>query len=261
MRELVFLGTGTGMPRRSNCTAILIREGEQNLLIDAGGGHDIIRSLHASEIEPGSIQRVFVSHYDSDHILGVVPLVRVFNRGGGKHEIICSEDVKKGIDSMFQYVAHDHFEEAGNRLKVSVVGDRTQIAINTWELTFFDVRSPDGSPQLGLVLTFPDSVRLAFLGDEPMRDHYLDLIGGVDVLVHDAFCLSRDENRFKPHPKNHSTVAEAAANAKRAGAKTLVLYHMEDETLESRKREYAKEASRFFDGPVFVPVDLDRFEF
>ena len=188
-RELVFLGTGNGMPKRSSCSSILLRDGTQNLLIDTGGGQDLVRNLFAAGIDPKSISDVFISHYDSDHILGIVPLVRTFNRGGRNHTIHCSADVKKAVDSLFQYVAADHHKEMGDRLTVNVANDRSKVKIGNWAVTFFDIKSPDGSPQLGLVVEFAEGKKLVFLGDEPMRNHYLDLVQGADVMIHDAFCL------------------------------------------------------------------------
>ena len=45
-------------------------------------------------------------------------------------------------------------------------------------------------------------------------------------------------------------------------AKILALFHMEDQTLPSRKELYAKDVKKSgFAGEVIVPVDLDQLDF
>ena len=39
---------------------------------------------------------------------------------------------------------------------------------------------------------------------------------------------------------------------------SLILYHTEDKTLETRKERYSAEASTAFGGQVLVPDDLER---
>jgi len=73
--------------------------------------------------------------------------------------------------------------------------------------------------------------------------------------------LDNQQDHFNPHPKNHSIVKEAAQNASRTLAKKLVFYHMEDETLATRKQTYLEEAKQNFSGEIFVPADLDQIEF
>ena len=138
--------------------------------------------------------------------------------------------------------------------------DRLEYELNDWKIVFFDIKS-NKSPQFGCKILFPDSSSLAFLGDEPLRDHYLDIVKGSTAMIHEAFCLDDQESEFKAHQKNHSTAKEAAENASRAGAEKLLFYHMEDRTIGTRKVEYTKEAEAYFKGEVFVPVDGDTYEF
>lgn len=114
--------------------------------------------------------------------------------------------------------------------------------IKGWEITFFDVKS-DKSPQMGCCIKFPDSKKLAFLGDEPLREHYIDIVKNCDVLIHNAFCLDSQQDIFKPHEKNHSTVKEATINATKIKAKNLFsiweIKHLKrgkKNTLRKRKR-------------------------
>lgn len=40
-------------------------------------------------------------------------------------------------------------------------------------------------------------------------------------------------------------------------AKNLILYHTEDETLQTRKKTYTSEARTVFNGNIFVPDDFE----
>lgn len=262
MRRLLFLGTGHGMPIASSCSSILVEDDENNLLLDAGGGHDLLVNFNKAKYKPTMIRNIFITHYDSDHILGIIPLVRAFHRWAPpqRRNIFCSPEVKRAIDSLFQYVAKKHYIPVKEYLNFRVIKNNEVHNISGWEITFFDVKS-DKSPQMGCRIKFPDGVKLAFLGDEPLRNHYLDIVKDCDVLIHNAFCLHQQQGLFRPHEKNHSTVREAAINATKINTKKLVLFHLEDKTLKTRKKEYLKEAQAHFSGDIFVPQDLDSWAF
>ena len=264
MKKLTFLGTGHGMPIASSCSCMLLEDNKNNLLFDTGGGHDILVRFTQANKKPTLLQNIFISHYDSDHILGFIPIVRALHRWNPrpteKIKIFCSSDVKKSLDSMFEYVAQKHWKPVQDVLEFKIIKDGETHKTGDWNLQFFDLKS-NGSPQLGCTVTFSDGKKLAFLGDEPFREQYKKIVLNPDILVHNAFCLDDQEKIFKAHEKNHSTVKEAAQNATKIGAKTLVLLHMEDKTLETRKKKYKTEAEKYFSGKIVVPLDLDSFQF
>ncbi len=263
MRKIFFLGTGHGMPVRSSCTAILLEDEKNNILFDAGGGHDVLNRFHDAGKDPSTVENIFLTHYDSDHILGLVPIMRAWHRWAEpkKRMIFCSIEVKKAIDSLFVYVAKKHYDPVKENINFVILEDRLEYTLNGWKICFFDIKSPGSSPQFGCKILFPDKASLAFLGDEPLREHYLDIVKDSTVMIHEAFCLDGQETEFNAHQKNHSTAKEAAENASRAGVKNLLFYHMEDRTIGTRKVEYTKEARQYFKGEVFVPIDGDVYEF
>ncbi len=99
-RRMLFLGTGNGMPTTSSCSCVLIEDDTHNFLFDAGGGHDILVQFAKAKVDPTIIKNIFISHYDSDHILGIVPLARAFRRWAKPQPrtIFCSEEVQKTIE-------------------------------------------------------------------------------------------------------------------------------------------------------------------
>lgn len=75
--ELLFLGTGAGTPsRRRNVTSIALNlQGARSgcWLFDCGEGtqHQILRS----EVKPGKIEKIFITHLHGDHIFGLPGLL------------------------------------------------------------------------------------------------------------------------------------------------------------------------------------------
>jgi ribonuclease Z len=261
MRDLLFLGTAGGNPIQSSSTSILVEDDKNNLLIDAAGGGDLILRLHEAKRNPLEITNVFISHCDSDHILGIVSLFRRFKLQNKKRNIFCSKYTKTAINSLFKYIAKYHYQKVKKNLNFIIVKDKSRYKIGKWSLQFFDIK-PKKTPQMGCIINFPDNKKLVFLGDEPLKEHYFNIVKNSDILIHNAFSSEKEEKIFKSHEKGHSTVKDAAISAKKLNAKSLLLYHMQDKKdLKSRRKRYTKEAKNYFKGRVFVPYDLDKYKF
>lgn len=96
------------------------------------------------------------------------------------------------------------------------------------------------------------------MGDEPYQEHERKYAEGTDWLLHEAFCLYRDKEIYRPYEKHHATVKEACEHAEELGAGNLLLYHTEDKNLADRKRLYTEEGKRYYHGNLIVPEDLER---
>lgn len=262
MNRLLFLGTGHAMPINSSCSSVLVESESTNMLLDCGGGFDILKQFNCAKKDPTTIQNIFITHSDSDHILGIVPLVRAFHRWAApqKRRIFCSAEVKNVIDRVFTFVASKNWNAVAPYLEFVILKDGEKYVIGDFAVQYFDLQSKK-TPQFSCVITFSNGNKLAFLGDEPLHDPCRTYVQGADFLIHNAFCLESEKETYKPREKNHSTVKEAAETASSLNAKTLILLHMEDTTLETRKKKYAQEAQKFFPGAIIVPDDLDTFEF
>ena len=79
-------------------------------------------------------------------------------------------------------------------------------------------------------------------------------------LLHEAFCLFSQADKFKPYEKHHSTVKDACELAQKLEAENLILYHTEDKNIEHRQELYLEEGKVYYDGNLFVPDDLDVIE-
>ena len=127
--------------------------------------------------------------------------------------------------------------------------------IRGWDVTFFDIHSTKAR-QFGYTLE-SNGHKLGCCGDEPLNDANFTRLAGSQWLLHEAFCLYRDRERFRPYEKHHSTVREACENGDRLQVPNLILYHTEDTCLPQRKALYTAEGKTYYKGNLFIPNDLE----
>jgi len=78
MLEIIFLGTGSGIPsKRRNHASIWLRYEGDNLLWDCGEGTQ--RQLLKAGINFMKIDRIFITHWHADHWAGLIGLIQTMN--------------------------------------------------------------------------------------------------------------------------------------------------------------------------------------
>ena len=123
-----------------------------------------------------------------------------------------------------------------------------------YNVTFFDIHSTKAR-QFGFTTTLENGKKLTCVGDEPYNPLCEAYVKGSDWLLHEAFCLYEDRDKFKPYEKHHSTVKDASELAKELHIPNLVLWHTEDKSVGTRKERYLAEGSQYCHGNLFVPDD------
>jgi ribonuclease Z len=259
MRKLVFLGTGTGGPTRSACTSILLETDNSNLLLDTAGGYQVRTNLFESGRHPKNIRNIFISHAHSDHVLGIVPLLRAFKHIKHQVNIICDENTHRRVMLLIEATLDQHWDQIKRNVKFHTIEDGDELEIDGMKMEF--IRTDFESVLYGVKIMFKDGFTMFYPGDREIKRSFFDRIQGLDLLIHEAFCLDRDGKKYDVANKHHSTVKQVAKLASQVNAKYLALVHMEDTTLETRKEEYKKEAESEFSREIFVPVDLDELVF
>lgn len=262
--EIVFLGTGNAAVTEIYNTCFALLDKGECFLVDAGGGNTILSRLKKAGIELGDIKNIFVTHKHIDHILGVIWLIRLIaqNMDKGKisgsvniygHEEVIGllEDI---CGKLLQKKQTRHF---GEDIFLNTVVDGDSVSILGRKVEFFDIHSAKAK-QYGFAMEMEDGRRLCCCGDEPLNENNLSYARGCTWLLHEAFCLENDADKFKPFEKSHTTVKRAAATAREMGVENLVLYHSEDSTIKERKTLYTAEAAAEFAGKIYVPEDMER---
>lgn len=262
--EIVFLGTGNAAVTEIYNTCFAVLDGGECFLVDAGGGNTILSRLKKAGIGLGDIKTIFVTHKHIDHILGVIWLIRMIAQNMDKGKIhgsvnIYGHDEVIGLledicGKLLQKKQTRHF---GEDIFLNTVADGESLSILGKTVEFFDIHSTKAK-QFGFAMELNEGRRLCCCGDEPLNENNLEYARGCTWLLHEAFCLEEDADRFKPFEKSHTTVKRAAITAREMGVENLVLYHSEDSTINNRKKLYTTEAKAEFDGMVYVPEDMER---
>lgn len=233
------------------------------LLVDAGGGNGILVQLEKAKINISDIHDMFITHAHTDHILGVVWMVRTVihrmkdNEYKGSFTVYSHDKALKVLDWICRMTLPEKdLSFLGKFVFFREVKDKDFFRIGNVNFQCFDIQSKK-EKQFGFCAHLPDNIRLVCLGDEPYNENNRNYVEDADWLLCEAFCLYKDRHVFKPYEKHHSTALEAGLLAEKLNVKNLLLYHTEDKNLSTRKKNYMEEASLNFKGKVFVPDDLE----
>lgn len=261
MEELYVFGTGNAQAVRCYNTCFALKDGEEFFMVDAGGGNGILKILEDMKVELSQIHHIFVTHEHTDHILGIVWMVRMIatamKKGNyeGQLRIYCHHELTDTISTLCRLTLQGKFYKMiGERIFLVPVEDGETVRILDHDVTFFDILSTKAK-QFGFTFALKDGRKLTCAGDEPLSAECVPYVKGSSWLLHEAFCLYEDRDRFKPYEKHHSTVKEACELAERLDIPYLVLWHTEDKRLADRKALYTAEGKEYYRGELHVPDD------
>ena len=81
MTKITFLGTSFAIPTlKRNHTSILLTHNGENILVDCGEGTQ--RQLRKARLNPCKINRILITHWHGDHILGIPGLLWTLSLSG-----------------------------------------------------------------------------------------------------------------------------------------------------------------------------------
>lgn len=261
MEKIIMLGTGHGFVWNLYNTCFLLENGEYNLLVDTGGGIEIVKNLEKIGYKITDIQNIFISHCHTDHILGLLWILKkmsgLFSKGYDKSfNIYCNYEVANSIKGLYSTVFPDvRVKAIDKKINIHILHDEENINIAGENITFFDVHAK-GNLLYGFETILNNGTKLIFLGDETCNPILYDRLKDADYVMHEAFCLDAEESKFKAYEKHHSTVKSVCESMQPLNIKNLILFHTED-THENKKELYTNEAKMYYSGNVIVPDDLD----
>ncbi|MBO4946974.1 MAG: MBL fold metallo-hydrolase [Lachnospiraceae bacterium] len=265
--KLTMLGTGNATVTECfNTCFALTNEEDSCFLVDTGGGNRILKVLKDAHISLDQIHDIFITHEHLDHILGILWLIRMIgtkmNQGTyeGTLSIYCHIELVEKICIMAEMTIQEKVcRHIGKDILFVAIDTGEQMKILDSDVTFFDIESTKAR-QFGFTLVTKDGLKLACLGDEPYNPSNEVFVRDSDWLMHEAFCLYGEADRFHPYEKHHSTVREACMTAEELAVPNLILYHTEETHLAERKELYTEEGRQFYHGNLCVPDDMESFE-
>ncbi|WHH57120.1 MBL fold metallo-hydrolase [Petroclostridium sp. X23] len=264
MEKIIVLGTGHALATRYYNTCFVLCNDNDYLLVDGGGGSGILSRISEAKIEWSNLHNIFVTHEHTDHLFGAIWAIRkiallMLNKEySGVLSVYCHQRLLDIIEIICGLTLRPvETQLIGDRILLIPVKDGDIKKIIGYNCTFFDIHSKKAL-QFGCNIILNSKKKLACIGDEPFNKACLPYVKGVDWLLTEAFCLYEHRNIYNPYQYYHSTVKEACEAAGLVGAKNIVLWHTEDDTLSKRKILYTEEGKQYFDGNIIVPDDLEQ---
>ena len=270
--QITMLGTGNATVSQIYNTCFVLQTPSTLMLVDAGGGNGILAQLKKVNVQISDIHHLFVTHAHTDHVLGVIWVIRMVAQCKGYEGLLHvygNDKVMKVIKTIIGMIlAKKQLAKVAERVVLHQLEDGDCFEVGDMKLECFDIQSTK-EKQFGFRAELPSSsssdesdkpLVLACLGDEPYNEQNRRYIVGADWMMCEAFCLYADRDTFKPYEKCHSTALDAGKLAEELGVKNLILYHTEEKTLANRKENYTREAAENFKGRIFVPDDLEVIE-
>lgn len=267
--QITMLGTGNATVSQIYNTCFVLQTPSTLMLVDAGGGNGILSQLKKVNVLISDIHHLFVTHAHTDHVLGVIWVIRMVAQCKGYEGLLHvygNDKVMKVIKTIIDMIlAKKQLAKVAERVAFHQLEDGDCFEVGDMKLECFDIQSTK-EKQFGFRAELHSSdesgkpLVLACLGDEPYNEQNRRYIVGADWMMCEAFCLYADRDTFKPYEKCHSTALDAGKLAEKLGVKNLILYHTEEKTLANRKENYTREAAENFKGRIFVPDDLEVIE-
>lgn len=266
--KLTILGTGNALVTECYNTCFVISDGDKHFMVDGGGGNGILTQLKRANLNWMDMRHIFVTHKHLDHIMGIIWMVRMIcqhMRSGvyeGEAYIYSHAEVIELIRSMSKaLIRGKDVALLDDRLHLVEVTDGQEMEIIGHKVSFFDIGSTKAK-QFGFTMEMDKASgeKLTCCGDEPYAESSYEYAVNSKWMLHEAFCLYDERDIFNPYEKNHSTVKDACELAAKLNIENLVLYHTVENNLKNRKELYTAEGSKYYDGNIFVPNDLEVIE-
>ncbi|MCX5382556.1 ribonuclease Z [Streptomyces sp. NBC_00083] len=293
VRELVVLGTASQVPtRHRNHNGYLLRWDGEGILFDPGEGTQ--RQMLRAGVAAHDINRICVTHFHGDHSLGLAGVIQRINLDRVPHPVTAHYPLSG--EHFFERLRYATAYRESVRLgQEPVAGDGAVLAATASytldarrlshpvESYGYRLVEPDGrrilpellaergiaGPDVGRLqregelngVTLDDvsevrrGQRFAFVMDTRLCAGVNELAQGCDMLVIESTFLDGDIQLATDH--GHLTAGQAAAVARDAGVRHLVLTHFSQRYADPEEFERQARAAGY-EGELTVAADLIR---
>lgn len=282
-------GTGSPLPSRDRAGACsVVIAGKAMFVVDAGEGG--ARNIALMGLPNGEIRALFITHFHSDHIDGMGPMM-MLRWTGSENKSPLPVYGPDGINAVMAgfgaaYAPDNGYRTAHHGEAITPSGAAGGIAIpfasatgpvivykaDGLKVTAFPVDHGPIHPSVGYRFDYKGR-SVVFSGDTIPQPSVVAASKGADLLIHEALqpkLLSAITHRLDAVGRvktaqitrdilnYHTTPEQAADTARKAGVKMLLLSHIVPGT-PSRLFDAAflGDARSHFDGPIFVGADGD----
>ena len=224
------LGTGDSFCSDSRGSTSILVEGSTRILLDCPP--QIVYALRSNGYSPNDVKYALISHTHGDHVVGLVFLAEcLLYKDRGALEIYGPTGLKSLVYSLY----HMLFPRADLSKVLNFLPDLSGLPF-----TCTKARGAHSPPDTIYRIEI-DGTTVVYTGDTARVD-LSKFAKNADYLIHEA----AETNVALARRLNHSTPAQAARAAKRAGVRNLVIVH--SPRLTSRQK---REVTRIFPRTIF----------
>lgn len=141
MEKIIMLGTGHGFTYDLYNTCFLIKNNKEFLLVDTGGGAEIVRRLKQENIDLKDVHEIFISHCHTDHILGLMWMLKKMSKlfgtaeYTGKLNIYCNGEVAEAIPAIYSHLfPAKAIKSIDDGIEIHVLADGDKFMQQGWNL-------------------------------------------------------------------------------------------------------------------------------
>lgn len=251
--KVIFLGKSTCIPEKnSDSSCYLI---DKKFLIDSGWKSDT--TMRNIDIDPLSIEHIFITHFHIDHYMGLAGLLfdRIFTKRDLRPLTIYGEasTIEKYVKKCLDFVDDGtDWKDIGFPKLVALSGGE-QFEIDGYKISC----TPSNHAAPGLCYKFEkDGCCLGVSGDTTYLDSITEFYKGCTAVVHEYSLGAREEIPDWNCVCLHATAKCASRTALLCGAKQLFLIHGTDVNIPACKEVCARE----FPGETVFPELLKEYE-
>ncbi len=246
--RITFLGTGTCHQQPDRATTAIDCDGwGTHFLIDVGSG--ALRRLREAEINPDTIEAVFITHVHPDHLSDLPPLIQMYQyalpaaRTRTLH-LFGPVGLNKTVGEMIRLMLPEAVGKMPFELAVHELGE-SEVDFGPVKVFSRTVAHSDHLKCLGYRFAAQKKT-FAFTGDSGTCPALSELGKGVDLYI-----MECNNPSDQPVP-GHLTPAQLASIAQESQAKEIVLTHIGPLCAGRDLKEEARE----FRGEITVAEDL-----
>lgn len=271
---VTLLGTGSPMPDPHRAgPATLISSGDEHYLVDAGRG--VLMRMAAAMVGAPNLAAVLITHLHSDHITDLSDVITtrwimtfeptpltIIGPVGTK---ACVDHILASLGPDIEYrIAHHQDLDHAPPVTVVEVSEGVIDLPGDVKITCAPTDHKPVEPSVGFRFEH-DGSAVVVAGDTVPCASLDELCAGADALVHTVIRKDIIENlpfqRMLDTLDYHSSPAEAAQTAQRAGLDTLILTHYVPAFPSGQgEDEWRALAAEHFDGTIEIGDDLHRVE-
>lgn len=269
--EVILLGTGSPIPDPMRAgPATLVQAGGHKFLVDCGRG--VLMRAAAVAVGANQLTATLLTHLHSDHLTDLndvittrwittfAPSPLVVMGPPGTAEVVDSIRASLRPDVAYRIAHHDDLNWEPP-VAVTELGEGVAFDADGVRIVAAPTDHRPVQPTLGYRIEHAGHA-VVLAGDTVPCAGLDRLCEGADALVctviRDDILHAIGLPRLIDVCDYHSTVAQAADTAKRAGVATLVLTHCVPAVAPGADEEWRAIAAEVFDGEILVANDLDR---